>query len=92
VWRDGVVDGESVQEVGERADAVLDRVRPLLADGDVALVGHGHALRVLAARWLGLAADAGRLFALDTATLSVLGHERERAVLKRWNVSSAAPD
>lgn len=90
VWHDGVVHGESVGEVGRRADAVLDRVRPALDGGDVALVGHGHALRVLGARWLGLDADAGRLFALDTATLSVLGHERERAVLRSWNARPAS--
>ncbi len=86
LWRDGVVAGETVDEVGRRADGVLARVRPRLGDGDVALVGHGHALRVLAARWLGLPADSGRLLALDTATMSVLGHERERAVLRAWNV------
>jgi broad specificity phosphatase PhoE len=68
VWRDGTVDadepGESLADAGTRVDRVLDRVRPRLADGDVALVAHGHVLRVLTARWLGLAAEAGALFAL----------------------------
>ncbi len=90
LWRDGVVDGETVDDVGRRADDVLARVRPCLADGDVALVGHGHALRVLAARWLGLPAQGGRLLALDTATMSVLGHEREREVLRTWNLVPSA--
>ena len=60
LWRDGVIPGdaahpgETVEQVGARADAVLARVRPLLAEGDVVLVSHGHFLRVLAARWLGL--------------------------------------
>jgi probable phosphoglycerate mutase len=54
-------------------------------DGDVLLVAHGHVLRVLTARWLGLEPSAGRLFALDPATLSTLGHEREQTVILSWN-------
>jgi probable phosphoglycerate mutase len=65
---------------------VLDRVRPLLARGDVALVAHGHVLRILTARWLGLEPDAGRLFALDTGTLSTLGTEHDHPVITSWNV------
>ncbi|HEY3734857.1 MAG TPA: histidine phosphatase family protein [Streptosporangiaceae bacterium] len=94
LWRDGVVPGdaahpgETVGQVGARADAVLARVRPLLAsgDGDVALVAHGHILRVLTARWLGLAPADGRLFRLDTGTISVLGTEHDMPVIVSWNV------
>jgi len=86
LWTDGCSDGESPEQVGARADRVLDRLPPGgdLA-GDVALVGHGHFTRVLAARWIGLPPAAGRLLRLDTATLSVLGTEHENRVLQRWN-------
>ena len=66
-----------------RADRVLARV--LEVDGDVAIFGHGHALRILAARWLGLEPTAGALFELSTATISRLGWERERRVIELWN-------
>jgi broad specificity phosphatase PhoE len=95
LWRDGVIPGdaahpgETVAQVGARVDAVLTRVRPLLADGDVALVAHGHVLRVLTARWLGLDPDAGRLFRLDTGTLSLLGDEHDHPVITWWNVPPA---
>jgi probable phosphoglycerate mutase len=96
LWRDGVVPkdaehpGESVNQVGARADAVLAMVRPLLAQGDVALVSHAHMLRVLTARWLGLDPDCGRLFRLGTGTLSVLGTEHDMPVILTWNVPPAA--
>jgi broad specificity phosphatase PhoE len=83
LWRDGVPDGETVEQVGERVDRVLDEVRTV--DRDALLFAHGHVLRVLTARWLGLEPDAGRLFALDPATLSTLGYERETAVVDIWN-------
>jgi broad specificity phosphatase PhoE len=95
LWRDGVPPGdadhpgETVAQVGARADAVLRRASPLLASGDVALVAHGHLLRVLTARWLGLEPAAGRYFRLDTGTLSTLGTEHENAVLTSWNVPHA---
>jgi broad specificity phosphatase PhoE len=96
LFRDGVIPGdgahpgETVTQVGTRADAVLARVRPLLADADyVALVAHGHVLRVLAARWLGLVPQDGRLFRLDTGTLSTLGTERDDPVITSWNVPPA---
>jgi broad specificity phosphatase PhoE len=91
LWRDGVIPGgaghpgETIQQVAARADAVLDRVRPLLADGDVALVAHSHLLRVLTARWLGLEPSAGRFFQLDTGTLSTLGTEHDESVIHTWN-------
>jgi broad specificity phosphatase PhoE len=83
LWLDGVPDGETVSQVGERADRVIAEVRSV--DGDVLLFAHGHVLRVLTARWLSLEPDAGRLFALDPATLSTLGYERETSVIRLWN-------
>jgi broad specificity phosphatase PhoE len=92
LWRDGVIPGdadhpgETIAQVAARADAVLRRVTPLLAEGDVALVSHGHLLRVLTARWLRLEPQAGRLFRLDTGTLSTLGTEHAETVMNSWNV------
>jgi probable phosphoglycerate mutase len=92
LWRDGVISGdarhpgETVAQVGARADRVLSRVRPLLAEGDVALVAHAHILRVLTARWLRLDPDGGRLFRLDTGTISTLGTEHDQPVILSWNV------
>ncbi len=93
LWRDGVIPGDSdhpgerLQQVAERTDAVLDRVRPLLHDGDVALVAHGHLQRVLTARWLGLDPSAGRLFLHPhPGTLSALSTEQEQRVVGAWNV------
>ena len=87
VWRDrgpAGAPGESPADVGIRVDRVLDRVRPRLADGDVALVAHGHVLRILTARWLGLEPEAGALFALSAGSYGVLGHEHARPVLTAW--------
>jgi broad specificity phosphatase PhoE len=95
LWRDGVVPGdaehpgETVQEVGARADAVLRRAGPLLAGGNVALVAHGHLLRVLAARWLGQEPQAGRYFYLGTGTVSTLGTDHDIPVVTSWNVPHA---
>jgi broad specificity phosphatase PhoE len=90
VWRDPVVPGatpgETLEQVGQRVDRVLARVRPLLADGDVVLVAHGHVLRVLTARWLGLQPAAGALFALPAGSYGVLGHEHERPALTGWGL------
>ena len=83
IWRDGVVGGETVDQVGARALRVIERL--LAADGDVALFSHGHLLRVLSACWLTLPAKEGQLFALDTAAVSVLGFEHDYRVIKRWN-------
>jgi broad specificity phosphatase PhoE len=87
LWRDGCPGGESPAQVGARLDRVLDRARAALADGDVVLVAHGHSLRVATARWLGLPASGGAMFALDTATLSTLGFEHGTEVLTGWNES-----
>ncbi|HJQ06846.1 MAG TPA: histidine phosphatase family protein [Nocardioides sp.] len=83
VWFGGCPGGESADEVGERLDRVVARVRAV--EGRTLVFAHGHCLRVLAARWLGLPATEGRLLKLDTSTLSTLGYERETAVVLRWN-------
>ncbi len=83
IWTGPWPEGETVEEVGARADRVLARIHA--ADGDVLLFSHGHFLRVLAARWLGLPAVSGGLFALGTATVSILGSDRENAVIETWN-------
>lgn len=83
LWVDGCTGGETVDEVGARADSVIDEVRS--SDGDVCLVAHGHLLRILTARWLGLPAVGGRYFALDAAAISVLGYEHDEPVMQRWN-------
>jgi broad specificity phosphatase PhoE len=83
VWRDGCPDGESADDVGRRADRVVARLRE--TDGDVAVFAHGHLLRVLGARWVGLGAAEGAVLGLDTAGLSKLGWEREQPVIRLWN-------
>jgi probable phosphoglycerate mutase len=85
LWTDGGPGGESPDQIAARVDRLLSTVRPLLEDGDVALVGHGHCLRVVAARWVGLPAAGGGLLRLDTATLSELGFEHGRPVVLHWN-------
>jgi broad specificity phosphatase PhoE len=84
----GDTPGEQVADVGDRADRVLAALqRQLAAGSDCALVAHGHFLRILTARWLGLSAADGRLFALDPGCVSSLGHEHETRVIRSWNVS-----
>ena len=83
LWHDGTPDGEPLEAAGARADRVI--ARALEADGDVALVAHGHILRVLGARWIGLPAAGGGSLGLGTAALCELGFERERRVIWRWN-------
>jgi broad specificity phosphatase PhoE len=85
VFRDGCPGGEKPDEIGLRADRVIARIRKL--SGHVALFSHGHFLRVLAARWLGLKPQAGALLALDTESISILGfeHNLEEPVLHLWN-------
>jgi probable phosphoglycerate mutase len=92
LWRDGVIPGdaqhpgETVESVGARADRVLAEVAPFLREGDVALVAHGHVLRVLTARYLGLPPTDGRLFRLDTGTVSSLCAEHGEPVIATWNL------
>lgn len=83
VFNDGCPNGESPADVGQRVDRVVERVRR--AEGDVALFAHGHVLRVLAARWLGLAPAYGRFFDLDTATYNILGYYHDSPAVLRWN-------
>jgi broad specificity phosphatase PhoE len=85
LWKDGALNGEPVNHVGERARRVIERA--LAVKGDCALFAHGHILRILTACWLGLAPDAGRLFGLDTATVCTLGWERDTRVIRLWNRS-----
>ncbi|CAL9394958.1 histidine phosphatase family protein [Streptomyces sp. enrichment culture] len=92
LWTDGVPPGpeghpgESPARIGARADRVLARVAPALAEGDVVLVAHAHFLRVLTARRLGLPPADGRLFQLATATVSRLSTEHGHPVIAEWNV------
>lgn len=83
LFRDGVPEGETAEEVAGRARRVIDRA--VKAEGDVALFAHGHILRVLAACWMGLPPDCARLLALGTASVSALGYERETRVVVKWN-------
>jgi broad specificity phosphatase PhoE len=86
VWEHGSPGGETVDDVGVRADRVIQRA--LAADGDVALFAHGHLLRILAARWIGLPAIYGGNLLLSTGSLSILGFERERRGIVLWNDTS----
>jgi broad specificity phosphatase PhoE len=85
LFHDGCPGGESPEQVGIRADRVIERVRQV--SGDVLLFGSGHLLRVLAARWLGLEPIAGRSFLLGTASLSILSydHNRSEPAIRLWN-------
>ena len=85
IWRGPWAAGETVDEVGARADRVIARLRGDDAEGDGLVFAHGHLLRVLAARWIGLPAASGGLFELGTATLSILGWDREAPSLELWN-------
>jgi broad specificity phosphatase PhoE len=85
LWRDGCPGGESPRQVGDRLDRLLGRARDLAGAGDVAILGHGHSLRVAGARWVGLPPSAGAALYLGTATLSRLGYEHSREVIREWN-------
>ncbi len=87
VFRDGCPDGESPAQVGERVDRVIGRLRQ--EGGRVALVAHGHLLRVFVARWIGLPPSHGAHFLLDTATLTVLSDYRGLPAVKCWNAPLA---
>ena len=85
IWRGPWSDAETADEVGARADRVIARIRASRADGDALVFAHGHLLRVLAARWIGLGPASGGLFELATATLSILGWDRESPSIELWN-------
>jgi probable phosphoglycerate mutase len=93
VWKNPIAGGETVEHVGERADAVIAHALEAAAAAagsvveckKVALFAHAHILRILAARWVGLEARGGALLVLETGSLSVLGWERETRVIARWN-------
>jgi broad specificity phosphatase PhoE len=83
IWTGTPPNGETAAQIATRADRVIERA--IFADCDVAIFGHGHMLRVLASRWLGLDAAAGRFFALAPGSLSILGHERDARVIRLWD-------
>jgi len=83
IWDSPILEGETGDQVAQRADRVIERA--LKADGAVALFAHGHILRVLAARWIGLDFKGGRLLALDTGSVSILGYEHSTQVISQWN-------
>jgi len=85
IWTGPWPEGETVDEVGIRADRVLARALDPAVNGDTLLFAHGHFLRVLSARWLGLPPSSGGIFALGTATLSILGWDRDNRVIETWN-------
>jgi probable phosphoglycerate mutase len=89
LWTDGVPGGETVEQVADRARRVVGRA--VQAAGDVALFAHGHVLRVLAACWVGSPAREGRVLALGTASIGVLGWENGDRVIWTWNLVSGAP-
>jgi broad specificity phosphatase PhoE len=85
LWTQGCPGGESPDDVQHRIDRLWEKVRSRLDDGDVAVVAHGHSLRVAGARWIGLPAAGGGKLRLDTATLCALGYEHGRPVILHWN-------
>lgn len=87
IWKDGAPGGESIDEVYTRAGRILEQAAVI--DGDVAIFAHGHILRLITAHYLGLPAADARLFALSTATISVLGWEHGTHVIRRWNQPTA---
>jgi broad specificity phosphatase PhoE len=89
IWTHAVPGGETAEQVAARADRVV--ARAAAAPGDVILFSHGHLLRVLAARWLGLPPEEGRRFALDPATIGLLAAERDARVVRIWNAPPAWP-
>ena len=89
LWRDGAPGGETAADVGTRVDRIIEAIRDV--PGDVAVFGHGHLLRVLGARWVDLAPAEGRALALDPASISILGFERETPVIALWNEPGTPP-
>jgi broad specificity phosphatase PhoE len=92
LFRDGCPNGETAEQVGTRADRVIERLRG--SNGDVLVFGHRHFLSVLAVRWVGLPAERGAMLVLDEASLSVLGHNPhgEQPVIQQWNSGNRLPN
>lgn len=90
-WTDGCPGGESAEQVAARVDRVLSAARAATEHGDVALVAHGHVLRVLIARWLSQPPQLGAAFAYDTARVGLLGHEHGKPTLSLWNADPGDP-
>ena len=88
VWSHGCPNGEDAPQVEARCTTAISRALAVLGDGDVALFAHGHILRALAGTWLGLGAAGGQLLRLGTASVSILGWERETRAIQRWNAPS----
>ncbi len=91
IFADGCPHGESAEQVARRADRILALLRPM--DGHVAVFSHGHFLRALAVRWVGLPIGDGRLFDLETGSVSILGYEhpgQPGPVITRWNIGTPA--
>src|SRR5207244_2329714 len=87
IWTSAPPGGESIDQVAARADRIM--ARAVESSGNVALFGHGHMFRVLAARWINLDATAGNRLALSTGSISVLGYERETRVIQLWNQTAS---
>ena len=87
IWDGGTPGGETLEQVAARVDHAIARCRA--ADGDALVFAHGHVLRVLAARWVGLPPRDGRLFGLAAATVGVLGYEHDAPVVVTWNEGGA---
>ena len=85
IWTGPWPNGETIDEVAARADRVIARCLDPEVEGDCLLFAHGHVLRVLTARWLGMPPAGGAHFALGTATIGILGWERENPVIETWN-------
>ena len=90
IWSGVTPGGETAEQVRIRADRALARIRDALREGPVVAIGHGHMSRVLAARWLGLEVDSGRLFLLGPASPCLLGYEHGRPAMHRWNLPNPA--
>ena len=89
VWSHGCPNGEDPPQVEARCARAISTALAIPEDGDVALFAHGHILRALAGTWLGLGAAGGQLLRLGTASVSILGWERETRAIQRWNAPSA---
>ncbi|HTI30289.1 MAG TPA: histidine phosphatase family protein [Methylomirabilota bacterium] len=89
IWSGPWPEGETIDQVSARADRIVARCLASEVDGDTLVFGHGHMLRVLAARWLGLAGILGGIFGLSTASISVLGWEHGRPIVEAWNETAS---